>query len=58
MTYKELFSGNEIAVVQKCLWYLGLTKKDPEVGFIAARIWVLIISLMKGVGFEISYQWE
>lgn len=57
MRVKEEFSGNPILLIQKCLWYLGLTKNDPLVGFIAARVYVLWISLRIGIALEISNQW-
>lgn len=56
MITKELFSGKEMAETQKCLWYLGFTKKEPEVGFMAAIVWVLITSFSVGCALEMSYQ--
>lgn len=38
--------------------YLGLTIKEPEVGFIAAKTYVFIISFTIGICFEMSNQCE
>lgn len=36
MMDRDSLSGKGMEMVQKCLWYLGLTKKEPAEGFMAA----------------------